>query len=117
MAARKTSALIILDGWGYRKDGDSNAIAAANTPVWGQLWASAPHTQHSASGEGVGLPDGQPHTAHTCDVVPLVYVDARAISSDAGSNGLWCAVAPTLLRPMQLEQPSEKTGTPLLTVN
>jgi len=27
-------ALIILDGWGYSEDTESNAIAAANTPVW-----------------------------------------------------------------------------------
>ena len=59
MAAKKTSALIILDGWGYREDNDSNAIAAANTPVWDQLWATAPHTLISASGEDVGLPEGQ----------------------------------------------------------
>ncbi len=58
-AAKKTCALIILDGWGYREDGDSNAIEAATTPVWDQLWTSAPHSLISASGEDVGLPDGQ----------------------------------------------------------
>ncbi|MGI9285353.1 MAG: 2,3-bisphosphoglycerate-independent phosphoglycerate mutase [Pseudomonadales bacterium] len=58
-AAKKTCALIILDGWGYREDGDSNAIEAATTPVWDRLWASAPHSLISASGEDVGLPDGQ----------------------------------------------------------
>ncbi len=59
MPAKKTCALIILDGWGYREDNDSNAIAAANTPVWDQLWETAPHTLISASGEDVGLPAGQ----------------------------------------------------------
>lgn len=52
-------ALIILDGWGYSETPQHNAIYAANTPVWDQLWANYPHTLISASGEGVGLPDGQ----------------------------------------------------------
>ena len=30
---KKTTALIILDGWGHREEQDSNAIAHANTPV------------------------------------------------------------------------------------
>lgn len=58
-ATKIPCVLIILDGWGHREDADSNAIAAANTPVWDQLWASAPHSLISASGEDVGLPDGQ----------------------------------------------------------
>lgn len=52
-------ALIILDGWGYSNTPQHNAIYAANTPVWDQLWANYPHTLISASGEGVGLPVGQ----------------------------------------------------------
>ena len=52
-------ALIILDGWGYSDTPQHNAIYAANTPVWDRLWANYPHTLISASGEGVGLPDGQ----------------------------------------------------------
>ncbi|PHS27187.1 MAG: phosphoglycerate mutase (2,3-diphosphoglycerate-independent) [Methylophaga sp.] len=52
-------ALIILDGWGYSEDPESNAIHAANTPVWDQLWQDYPHTLISASGAGVGLPGDQ----------------------------------------------------------
>ena len=52
-------ALLILDGWGYREESDSNAIAAANTPVWDRLWAEQPHTLLSTSGASVGLPGGQ----------------------------------------------------------
>lgn len=33
MSAKKPLALVILDGWGYRKDNANNAIANANTPV------------------------------------------------------------------------------------
>lgn len=51
--------LIILDGWGYREDGQANAIADAQTPFWDQLWAKYPHTLLSASGIDVGLPAGQ----------------------------------------------------------
>jgi 2,3-bisphosphoglycerate-independent phosphoglycerate mutase len=51
--------LIILDGWGYRKESAHNAIAAANTPTWDWLWQHCPHTLISGSGTDVGLPDGQ----------------------------------------------------------
>jgi 2,3-bisphosphoglycerate-independent phosphoglycerate mutase len=52
-------ALIIMDGWGYSEDPDNNAILAANTPVWDQLWERYPHTLINASGQGVGLPGDQ----------------------------------------------------------
>ena len=58
-APRRTTLLLILDGWGYREETDSNAIAAANTPVWDRLWAEHPHTLIKTSGPDVGLPEGQ----------------------------------------------------------
>ncbi|MDH3230992.1 MAG: 2,3-bisphosphoglycerate-independent phosphoglycerate mutase [Alphaproteobacteria bacterium] len=51
--------LCILDGWGERDEQDWNAIAAADTPVWDRLKATCPHARLDASGEEVGLPDGQ----------------------------------------------------------
>ncbi len=51
--------LIVLDGWGYSEQTDHNAIAAARTPVWEDLWARCPHTLLRCSGHDVGLPDGQ----------------------------------------------------------
>jgi 2,3-bisphosphoglycerate-independent phosphoglycerate mutase len=51
--------LVILDGWGYREETESNAIAAADTPVFDALWQSYPHTLLQASGKDVGLPKGQ----------------------------------------------------------
>jgi 2,3-bisphosphoglycerate-independent phosphoglycerate mutase len=51
--------LIILDGWGYRKEKDGNAIATAKTPVMDSLWAAYPRTLIHTSGRAVGLPDGQ----------------------------------------------------------
>ncbi len=56
---RTPTALIILDGWGYREETQDNAIAGGNTPVWDRLWREAPHTLISASGADVGLPGGQ----------------------------------------------------------
>lgn len=53
------TVLIVLDGWGHREEVKDNAIANGNTPVWDRLWAESPHTLISASGEDVGLPDGQ----------------------------------------------------------
>ncbi|NLQ17490.1 2,3-bisphosphoglycerate-independent phosphoglycerate mutase [Marinomonas sp. M1K-6] len=56
---KKTTALFILDGWGYSETSTSNAIAAANTPNWDALWANHPHTLIKTSGLAVGLPEGQ----------------------------------------------------------
>lgn len=58
-AQKKTLALIILDGWGYREETHNNAIAQANTPVLDKLFSDKPSTLISGSGMDVGLPDGQ----------------------------------------------------------
>ena len=58
MSAKKPLALVILDGWGYREDNQSNAISNANTPVMDRLMAGN-RTLLSASGMDVGLPEGQ----------------------------------------------------------
>lgn len=50
--------LLILDGWGIGPDYPGNAIKLAKTPVMDRLWLSYPHTQLTASGQAVGLPDG-----------------------------------------------------------
>ncbi|HJS14724.1 MULTISPECIES: 2,3-bisphosphoglycerate-independent phosphoglycerate mutase [Rheinheimera] len=59
MQPKKPLVLLILDGWGYREERESNAILQANTPVMDKLWAEYPHTLISGSGLDVGLPDGQ----------------------------------------------------------
>ena len=53
------TALIILDGWGYREETANNAIANANTPTWDRLLQQYPNVLIQTSGEAVGLPDGQ----------------------------------------------------------
>jgi 2,3-bisphosphoglycerate-independent phosphoglycerate mutase len=52
-------ALVILDGWGLAEPGPGNAISLAETPVFDRLWETFPHTQLSAQGRDVGLPEGQ----------------------------------------------------------
>ena len=56
---KKPLALIIMDGFGLRKETEGNAIAAAKHPNLDRLWVTCPHTQIGASGMDVGLPDGQ----------------------------------------------------------
>jgi 2,3-bisphosphoglycerate-independent phosphoglycerate mutase len=51
--------LVILDGWGVAAPGPGNAVSLARTPVFDELWQSAPHTTLLACGRAVGLPDGQ----------------------------------------------------------
>ena len=51
--------LLILDGFGYRKETDYNAILAARKPNWDALWRDYPHTLINASEKFVGLPSGQ----------------------------------------------------------
>lgn len=57
--AKKQVVLIVLDGWGYREEKENNAISEAKTPVFDKLWNSYPHSLLKASGEAVGLPEGQ----------------------------------------------------------
>lgn len=51
--------LMILDGFGHREDDKDNAIAAANMPNLDKIFQQYPHGLISASGEDVGLPEGQ----------------------------------------------------------
>ena len=55
----KKVLLMILDGWGIGKQDKSNAIFTAGQPNIDALLAQYPNSQLSASGEDVGLPNGQ----------------------------------------------------------
>jgi 2,3-bisphosphoglycerate-independent phosphoglycerate mutase len=52
-------ALVVLDGWGCAPPGPGNAVELAATPVFDRLWREYLHTTLEASGEAVGLPEGQ----------------------------------------------------------
>src|SRR5438270_6331913 len=58
-AGPRLVTLVVLDGFGYTTRQEGNAIRAARTPVFDRLWGGFPHTLLQASGEAVGLPDGQ----------------------------------------------------------
>src|SRR5947208_11318466 len=59
MAERPFLILIVLDGFGCRKDSEWNAIAQADTPRFHDLWRNSSWTTLDASGQAVGLPPGQ----------------------------------------------------------
>jgi len=51
--------LVILDGWGLGNHTRRDVIYSTPTPYWDYLLKTYPHSQLQASGEDVGLPDGQ----------------------------------------------------------
>ena len=55
----KKALLMILDGWGCGDHQKDDVIFNTPTPYWDSLLATYPHSQLQASGENVGLPDGQ----------------------------------------------------------
>ncbi|MEO0625704.1 MAG: 2,3-bisphosphoglycerate-independent phosphoglycerate mutase [Bacteroidota bacterium] len=56
-------------------------------------------------------PSGEPHTAHTTNPVPIIYVGHQNLN--LAPNGKLGDIAPTLLKLMQLDIPSEMTGSVL----
>ncbi|MDX5436659.1 MAG: 2,3-bisphosphoglycerate-independent phosphoglycerate mutase, partial [Pontibacter sp.] len=55
----KKVLLVILDGWGITANPEVSAIAKANTPFIDAVLEKYPTTTLQASGEDVGLPEGQ----------------------------------------------------------
>ncbi|MBT9392922.1 2,3-bisphosphoglycerate-independent phosphoglycerate mutase [Hymenobacter sp. NST-14] len=55
----KQVLLVILDGWGLAQNKEVSAIDQARTPFVDSLFQRFPHSRLHASGEAVGLPDGQ----------------------------------------------------------
>ena len=55
----KKALLMILDGWGIGNHSKGDVIFNTPTPYWDYLVNTYPHSQLQASGENVGLPDGQ----------------------------------------------------------
>ena len=55
----KKAILIICDGWGIGDKKKDDVISCTPTPYWDYLLETYPNSQLQASGENVGLPDGQ----------------------------------------------------------
>ena len=55
----KQVLLVILDGWGIAPNTAASAVDAAETPFYDELLRRFPHSRLQASGEAVGLPEGQ----------------------------------------------------------
>jgi 2,3-bisphosphoglycerate-independent phosphoglycerate mutase len=55
----KQVLLVILDGWGLGQNQEISAIAHAKTPFFDSLLQRFPNSRLQASGEAVGLPEGQ----------------------------------------------------------
>ncbi|MBZ1391705.1 2,3-bisphosphoglycerate-independent phosphoglycerate mutase [Psychrobacter pacificensis] len=82
--------LMILDGFGYREEDKDNAIAAANMPNLDRIYQKYPHGLISASGEDVGLPDGQfgnSEVGHmNLGAGRVLYQDSTRISSELANR-------------------------------
>jgi 2,3-bisphosphoglycerate-independent phosphoglycerate mutase len=57
---------------------------------------------------------GQPHTSHTLNPVPLVYVNDADRGAHLNAGGRLCDIAPTMLDVLGLAQPADMTGHSLL---
>ncbi len=80
----KRILLLVLDGWGINTKKEGNAIAAAKTPVYNTLISDYPHSELRASGEAVGLPEGQMGNSEVghlnLGAGRIVYQDSTRIS-------------------------------------
>ena len=86
-------------------------VIEALRAVGGELIITA---DHGNAEKMVDPETGQPHTAHTSFLVPLIYVGRPAELADSGAL---CDVAPTLLQLMELPVPDEMTGRSLISFN
>ena len=84
-------------------------VAKAALSAGGEVLITA---DHGNAEQMLDADNDQPHTAHTTNLVPLIYVGSQAESLK--ENGALCDIAPTLLDIMGLPQPVEMTGRSLL---
>ena len=68
---------------------------------------------HGNSDQMLDYDTGKPHTAHTTNLVPFIYV-AREKPDWRFANGVLGNVAPTVLDLLELEQPDDMTCTSLI---
>jgi len=85
-------------------------VVEAASEAGGELLITA---DHGNAEQMMNPATGQPHTAHTSNPVPLIYVGRPASMADTGALS---DVAPTMLYLMGLEKPTEMGGDSLITL-
>src|SRR5262249_58273507 len=91
-----------------RRDEGGGRVAPARQETGGEVRIAADH----GNAETMLDPQTrQPHTAHTLNVVPLLYIGRKARMAEQGALQ---DVAPSLLAMMGLQPPPEMTGKPLI---
>ena len=88
----KKALLIILYGWGIGDQSQSDVIAQTTTPYIDYLKATYPHSELQASGEYVGLPEGQMGNSETghlnIGAGRVVYQDLVKINHACADNSI-----------------------------
>ena len=88
----KKALLIILDGWGIGDKSQGDVIAQTSTPYMDYLKANYPNSELQASGEYVGLPDGQMGNSETghlnIGAGRIVYQDLVKINRACADNSI-----------------------------
>ena len=90
-------------------DGCVREVVEATLALGGRLLVTADH----GNCEQMRNPDGTPNTAHTTNLVHLVYV-ASNLTGARCADGILADIAPTLLALLGVPQPVEMTGRSLI---
>lgn len=93
MAKIQKTLLMILDGWGIGDGSKGDIISTAPTPFMDSLMEKYPHSQLLASGENVGLPDGQMGNSEvghlSIGAGRVLYQDMVKITKAIRDKSLW----------------------------
>jgi len=93
MADIQKTLLVILDGWGIGDGSERDIIATAPTPFFDSLMEKYPNSQLLASGENVGLPDGQMGNSEVghlnIGAGRILYQDMVKITKAIRDKSLW----------------------------
>jgi 2,3-bisphosphoglycerate-independent phosphoglycerate mutase len=92
-------------------DAGVGAIVDATRAAGGAVLITADHGNCELMRDPVS---GKPHTSHTLNPVPLVYVNDADRGARLRSGGRLCDIAPTMLDVLGMAQPAEMTGRSLL---
>ena len=92
-------------------DAGVGAIVAAARKRGGAVLVTADHGNCELMKDPAS---GRPHTSHTLNPVPLLYVNDAAPDAKLRSGGRICDVAPTMLAILGLPRPAAMTGRSLL---